>query len=121
MKKILILSLLITSVAFAESADALIENNGCFSCHSVASKKLAPAFAGIARRNKMQNGANAKEVIMKSIREGSQGKYRKFADTQMPPYPDFSDQELSTIADYILSKSSLAKGQGGGMGKGGMQ
>jgi cytochrome c551/c552 len=124
MKKIIFTSVVFAMMLSAQSAQEIIDANGCSACHAVASKKLAPAFAGIGRRNKMQNGSNAKDIIIKSIKNGSSGKYPMFADSKMPPYPKLSTQELSTLADYILAQSSKAKGHGGkchgkGMGQGG--
>jgi cytochrome c551/c552 len=58
------------------------------------------------------NGSNAKASIMESIRKGSKGKYPNFNGTQMPPYPNIPDAELSTLADWIL-----AQGGHGGMGR----
>jgi cytochrome c551/c552 len=111
--------LLIGSVSlYASSAEELIEQNGCLSCHAVASKKAAPAFAGIAMRNKRFEGDNAKNVIMNSIKHGSKGKYPRFLDMEMLSFSNFSDEELSSIADYILAQSSKAKRQGGGGGMG---
>jgi len=118
MKKIIFTSVIFATIVSAQSAQEIIDTNGCSACHAVASKKLAPAFAGIGKRNKMQNGSSAKDIIMKSIKNGSSSKYPMFADSKMPPYPNLSSQELSTIADYILSQSSKAKGHGRGMGHG---
>jgi len=118
MKKIIFTSLVLVTMVSAQSAQEIIEVNGCSSCHAVASKKLAPAFAGIGKRNKMQNGSNAKSTIVNSIKNGSTGKYKMFADSKMPSYPSLSDQELSTLAEYILSQSSKAKGRGHGKCKG---
>jgi len=86
----------------------------------VASKKAAPAFAGIGKRNKRFEGDNAKTTIMNSIKNGSKGKYPMFSDSAMPAFPNFSQEELSTLADYILAQSSKAqcKGKGHGMGRG---
>jgi len=112
------LALTVAVSLFGSSAEQLIEENGCLSCHAVASKKAAPAFAGIAMRNKRFEGDNAKAVIINSIKHGSSGKYPRFADMEMPAFPNFSDEELSSIADYILAQSSKAKRQGGGMGRG---
>jgi len=44
-----------------------------------------------------------------------------FAQSAMPPYPNFSQEELSMLADYILAQSSKAQcnsGKGHGMGQG---
>ncbi|WP_434638117.1 cytochrome c [Sulfurimonas sp. NW7] len=121
MKRLLIPTLFLTGSLFAQSAQEIIQNNGCLSCHAVASKKAAPAFAGIGMRNKRFEGENAKEVIMASIKNGSQGKYPRFSDTAMPSFANLTQEQLSTVADYILAQSSQAKGmmgKGGGMGRG---
>jgi len=121
MKKILITGALLSSALFAQSAEEIINANGCLSCHAVASRKAAPAFAGIGKRNKRFEGANAKATIMNSIKNGSKGKYPRFANSAMPPFPNLSQKELSTLADYILAQSSKARcngGKGRGMGQG---
>ena len=118
MKKILITGVLLSSVLFAQSAEEIIDANGCLACHAVASRKAAPAFAGIGKRNKRFEGANAKATIMHSIKNGSKGKYPRFANSAMPPFSNLSQEELSTVADYILAQSSKAKGMGQGRGMG---
>jgi len=114
--KILLAGMLIGSSLLANSAEALIDQNGCLACHAVASKKAAPAFAGIGMRNKRFEGDGAKATIMSSIKNGSQGKYRRFSNTAMPAFGNLTSDELSTIADYILAQSSKARGHGGMMG-----
>ncbi len=118
MKKIMMTAVVLSSVLFAQSAEELIDANGCLACHAVASKKAAPAFAGIGKRNKRFEGSDAKATIMNSIKNGSSGKYPMFADSAMPAFPNFSQEELSTLADYILAQSSIAKGKGMGQGRG---
>lgn len=120
MKKVVAVAILCSSVLFAQSAQELIKQNGCLNCHAIASKKAAPAFAGIAKKNIRFEGSRAKEVIMNFIANGSQGKYPMFADSKMPSFKNFSNEELSSIADYILSQSSKARcnAKGHGMGKG---
>ncbi len=121
MKKMFIATIVLSSVLFGQSAQELIDANGCLACHAVASKKAAPAFAGIGMRNKRFEGANAKATIMNSIKNGSQGKYPMFSDSAMPAFKNLSQQDLSTLADYILAQSSKAhaggKCQGMGQGK----
>ena len=120
MKKLIIAtSLLIGSVNIyaTQTAQTLIEQNGCMACHEVASRKTAPAFAGIAKRNLRFSGAAAKDIIIHTIKHGSSGKYRRFSNNSMPAYPSLSNDQLQTIADYILLQASKAKG-GGGMGYG---
>ena len=118
-KKVLLIGVILSSSLFASSAEELIDQNGCLACHAVASRKAAPAFAGIGMRNKRFEGSAAKATIMNSIKNGSKGKYPRFSDSAMPPFPNLSKSDLSTLADYILSQSSKARGHGGGgMGKG---
>ena len=116
MKNIILTTLLATGALYAQSAEEIIDANGCLACHAVASMKSAPAFAGIGKRNKRFEGADAKATIINSIKNGSQGKYPHFALSAMPPFTNLSDAELSSVADYILAQSSKAKGHGGGMG-----
>jgi len=121
MKKIIITGMLLSGVLFAQSAEEIIDANGCLACHAVASRKAAPAFAGIGKRNKRFEGANAKATIMNSIKNGSKGKYPRFSNSAMPPFSNLSQEELSTVADYILAQSSKAHcngGKGHGMGQG---
>jgi len=126
MKKIIFTSLLLSVSLFAQNAQELIQENGCLACHAVASKKAAPAFAGIGMRNKRFEGAGAKEVIMHSIKNGSKGKYPYFSNSAMPAFANLTQEQLSTLADYILAQSSKARhkggmGQGKGMGQGMMR
>jgi len=115
--KILFVALLASGSLFAGSAENLIAENGCLGCHAIASRKAAPAFAGIGKRNKMLYSSNAKAIIVKSIKNGSSGKYRRFSSSAMPAFSNFSDKELNILADYILAQSSKAKGHGGGRGR----
>jgi len=110
MKKMIMLIFLLNFLVFAQTAQEIINENGCFACHAIASKKTAPAFAGIARKNLRFEGSNAKATIMNSIKNGSKGKFRRFAGAEMPSFRDFDDEMLNTLADYILSLSSQAKG-----------
>jgi len=112
-------TLFLAGSLYASSAESIIEQNGCLACHAVASKKAAPAFAGIGMRNKRFNGSAAKETIMNSIKNGSSGKYPRFSNSAMPAYPNLTQEQLSSVADYILAQSSKAKRHfGQGMGKG---
>ena len=108
--------LLAGSTLYLQAADGatLAKEKGCMACHQIMGKKSAPAFRGIANRNLRFNGSNAKASIMESIRKGSTGKYPKFDGAQMPPYPNLTDAELNTLADWILAQG----GRGGGMGRG---
>jgi cytochrome c551/c552 len=129
MKKVTLITIILGTSLFAQSATEIMNDNGCMACHAVASKKSAPAFAGIAKRNMRFEGSAAKATIMNSIKNGSSGKYPRFNGTKMPAFSHLSEAELTTVADYILAQSSKANcnrgsgrgnggGNGGGMGMG---
>ncbi len=122
-KKVFILWIfgLLFSNAFATDAQTLLNDNGCMACHNIRGQKEAPAFMGVAGRNIRFEGTNAKANIINSIKNGSKGKYINFQNTQMPPYPNLSESDLNTIADYILSLNQnrcRGRSNGGGMGMG---
>ena len=118
MKRVILLTLALSGLLFAQTAEEIMKQNGCLNCHAVVGKKKAPAFAGIAMRNKRFEGVRAKETIMKAIKNGSKGKYPIFSNSQMPAFSHLSQKELATLADYILAQSSKAKGRGKGHGMG---
>ena len=104
MKKFISIIVIISStILFANSAEEITKNNGCMACHNIIGKKAAPALKGTARKNLKWYGGDAKAKIINSIKNGSKGKYRNFADTQMPAFKSLSDKELSVVADWILS------------------
>jgi cytochrome c551/c552 len=108
----------------------LVKENGCLSCHNIMGRKLAPAFMGVARRNIRFYGADAKQHIINSIENGSKGKYRMFANSQMPSYKYLGKEKITAIADWILQEYEKRKdylpkhhngncqGHGNGMGGG---
>ncbi|NPA74189.1 MAG: cytochrome c [Epsilonproteobacteria bacterium] len=125
MNKIL-LSMVISCYTFAsDSATELLKNNGCTTCHAVSGIKKAPPFVGIARRNSRRS-ADPKSAIINSIKNGSQGKYPMFSDTKMPAFSYLTDEQLNTLADWILKQAPAnrgirrgrGRGMGGGMGRG---
>ena len=109
MKKIIIGALALSSVIFAGNGEELVKKNGCLACHAITTHKAAPPLAGVGMRNMRFEGKNAKKVIMNSIKNGSKGKYPRFANSAMPSYNQLSDKEISDIADYILSLAPKAK------------
>ncbi len=102
MKKIFIIAVATVSMLFAQNAEILVKENGCMECHNIMGKKVAPAFKGTARKNLKRYGNDAKLQIIKSIKNGSKGKYRNFSDTSMPAYSNLSDKELDEISTWIL-------------------
>ena len=109
MKKLIVVAVALSGIIFASSGEELVNKYGCMACHAIAGKKSAPGLAGIANKNIHLKGDNAKSVIINSIKNGSKGKYRRFASSAMPSYKQLSDKEISNIADYILSLAPRAK------------
>ena len=116
LKKVFLTTALLSVSLFANDTQTILNENGCFSCHAIATKKAAPAFSGVARRNQRFNGAGAKEAIMYSIKNGSQGKYRHFAGSKMPAFSHLTQEELSSVADFILAQASKGGNCRGGNG-----
>jgi cytochrome c len=121
MKKIIlglsVVGILVSSVFASDTAAELIAKNNCMSCHNVMGMKDAPPFAGIAWRTS-RNGD--KQTLMQSIKNGSHGKYPMFSNTQMPAFKNLSENDLDTLAIWIMSKSgNMMKcgGKCGGMGR----
>ena len=113
----MVIGVMSSSVYAGDSAENIIAKNNCMSCHNIMGMKAAPPFAGIAYRN-TRWGSNAKESIMNSIKNGSSGKYPMFANTKMPSFSNLTQNELSTVADWILSQASNMGTMGRcGMGK----
>ena len=104
MKKLILTLLLASATLLASSGEELTKHNGCMECHNIMGKKAAPAFMGTAKKNLKWYGDEAKANIIKSIKNGSKGKYRQFADTEMPAYSNISESDLDTIATWILSE-----------------
>jgi len=115
--KLLALTACSTLLLNASDGSEIAQKYGCMGCHAIVGKKNAPAFRGIANKNLRFNGSNAKASIINSIKNGSKGKYPRFANSVMPPFPNISDNELSTLADWILSQAGK-RGKGQGMGRG---
>ncbi len=119
-RNIFIMLVITSGILFAQNAQEIMQKNGCFSCHALSAKKNAPAFACIGKRNKKFKGAIAKDVIMNSIKHGSKGKYPRCNGKEMPSFPNLSQKELSTLADYILKHSFECHHKGNGMMRRGM-
>ena len=96
MIKILILIATIYSISSAISGKDIVNQYGCMECHGMKKGKTAPAFEDIAEGAK-------KERIMKSIKKGSQGKYKKYTQNIMPEFDYFTNSELKDIAIWIKS------------------
>lgn len=92
--------LLLTLCASAHAADgdALLQNNGCMSCHAKAEKVVGPAFLSVAEKYKGDKDAVA--TLVQSIQNGSKGKWGRMP---MPPHSSISQDDLKALARHVLA------------------
>ena len=88
-------SMALGSVAHAN--EALAKKNDCLACHAVATQLVGPAYRDVAA--KYHGQAGAEDQLVKSIREGSSGKW---GDLAMPPHPKLSEADARRLAKWIL-------------------
>jgi len=84
--------------AQAHANQALANKSGCLGCHAVAVKLVGPAFKDVAAKYAEQ--ADAQNMLMQSIRNGSVGKW---GELPMPAHPKISDADLKKLAAWVLS------------------
>jgi cytochrome c551/c552 len=89
-----------TQMASAEDAADLAKAKKCMTCHKLANKSLGPSFAEVAKKYK--GTPNAEGVLATKIKEGSKGVW---GTNEMKPQPGLSDEELKSLATWILSNS----------------
>jgi cytochrome c len=85
----------------APDMQALAEKSGCFSCHSMKTKLVGPAFADVAAKYKGDADAPAK--LAQKVREGGKGVWGRIP---MPPHPNLKDDEARQLVAWILSTGS---------------
>lgn len=86
-------------------ANYLLQDYNCMSCHQLEEKVLGPSYQEVARKYSGNN--DAFEILHRSIIEGSSGKW---GETNMPPHPMISAEEVGQIIDYILSQADGGTG-----------
>jgi cytochrome c len=83
--------------AVAEPKD-LLTRNACTACHATNNRVVGPAFIEVAE--KYRSRSDAIEVLTRKIRSGGTGTW---GPASMPPQPALKDDELATLARWILS------------------
>ena len=83
----------------AASYPALMQGNGCTSCHSISEKIVGPAFQSVAQ--KYAGDKDAVASLMQSIQNGSRGKWGRIP---MPPHANLSQAELKELASWVMSQ-----------------
>jgi cytochrome c len=71
----------------------------CLGCHRVDKKIIGPSFKDIAKKYSHPN-----DEIIKSITNGSKGKWKSSNGAIMPPFKEINDRDLKTISEWITNK-----------------
>lgn len=77
----------------------LAVKNGCLTCHRIDKDLVGPSFKRVA----LKYNDNA-EVIENSIKNGSSKIYENLRGAVMPAFKNISDEDIKTIAEWILDK-----------------
>ncbi|MBY6063562.1 cytochrome C [Pseudidiomarina sediminum] len=105
LKKVLSCSVLLAGLALSgaasanEDAEALAKQHICTACHGIDQKIVGPAYTDVAA--KYADKENALELVKASIKAGGSGKWGQAA---MPPQAQLSDEQLTILAEWILSQ-----------------
>ncbi|NMV37767.1 c-type cytochrome [Ralstonia insidiosa] len=85
----------------APDMQALADKSGCFSCHSMQTKIVGPAFVDVAAKYK--GDADAPARLAKKVREGGKGVWGRIP---MPPHPNLNEDEAKQLVAWVLSAGS---------------
>ena len=90
-------ALLATASAPALANLALATKHNCTACHAVDKKVVGPGYQDVGKKYAGQKDAEV--MLATSIRKGSSGKW---GQVPMPPNTTPSDDEVKTLAKWIL-------------------
>lgn len=88
----------------APSLQEALAGQDCVACHAPDFKLVGPAFSEIAA--KYADDAGAVDKLVKSVRDGSSGKW---GETAMPPHPNLSESQVKEWVSLILSQKTGPK------------
>jgi len=74
----------------------------CTACHHQDNKLVGPAFVQIAERY-ASDQASARTQLVQKIKAGGKGNW---GEIPMPPHPQYAEEDLGEVVDYILSLNS---------------
>ncbi|CAB0149480.1 Cytochrome c-552 [Pseudidiomarina piscicola] len=81
-----------------DEALELAKKNACTACHGVNNKIVGPAYSDVAAKYAGQDDAVAQ--LKDSIKNGGKGNW---GQTPMPAQPQLSDEQLTLLAEWILT------------------
>lgn len=86
----------------ADSAQQLINANGCRTCHADKTKIIGPAFGWVAYH--FQGKKDAVDTVADFIINGGVGYWKPWTGTiPMPSHPNLTKAQARTIAKWVLS------------------
>ena len=97
-------SVVLVGLLFAGNAQAnedalkLAQQKACTACHGVDNKIVGPAYKDVAA--KYADDADALAKVKESIKNGGKGKW---GEIPMPAQPQLSDEQITLLAEWILS------------------
>lgn len=83
--------------AQANDGETLFKSKPCVGCHMIDARLVGPAYKEVAAKYAGQ--ADASAGLVKSIKEGSTGKW----GPNPMPANQVTDEEAKTLADWILT------------------
>lgn len=92
------------SVAAGEAPGVLLERYKCSICHADQEPKAGPAYVDIAA--KYRGNPKAVSTVAAVVRSGAHGG----GPWHMPPHPEVSEADATTLARYILSRRPQQSG-----------
>lgn len=78
---------------------ALAKDFNCTACHKEDTKLVGPSFVQVAERYAAE-ADTAHDKLVQKIKDGGKGNW---GEIPMPPHPQYSEEDLGEIVDYILS------------------
>ncbi|CAJ0712623.1 Cytochrome c-551 [Ralstonia edaphis] len=96
-----LLALASTAVYAAPDMQSIAEKNGCFSCHSMQTKIVGPAFIDVAA--KYEGDAEAPARLVQKVRDGGKGVWGRIP---MPAHPNLKEDEAKQLVAWVLSSGS---------------
>jgi cytochrome c len=80
------------------SGESLLKTSDCMTCHQIEGKLVGPAYKDVA--TKYAGQSDAKTTLIKSIIEGSKGKY---GEVPMTAHASLAKEDVEKMVDYILT------------------
>lgn len=109
------LSLFITQQVFAEGGEDLFKKN-CAACHRASAKDATgPGLAGVTENRSNEwivNWVQASQDLISSGDADAKAIFEEFNSIPMPPFPNLSEEEITSIFSYVDETVAAAAEKG---------